>query len=163
VGGVTLSVGYGYTNGNLATVTLPSGQIVTYGYNSNNQVTSVTVGSTTVLSSVTYDPFGPVTGWTWGNSSTSSRTYDQDGRITALPSNPPYPFGSADASRITSYDNTSDSNWLWSYGYDDLDRLTSATRTAESFAWTYDANGNRLTQASGSTDTYTIASTSNRL
>ena len=163
VGGVTLSAGYGYTSGNLVTLTLPSGQVITYGYNSNNQLTSVTVGSTTVLSSVSYDPFGPVTGWTWGNSSTSSRTYDADGRITALTSKHPYTFGYDDASRITSYTNTSDAAWAWSYGYDALDRLTSASRPTESFTWTYDANGNRLSQASGGTDTYTISGTSNRL
>jgi RHS repeat-associated protein len=38
------------------------------------------------LSSVTYQPFGPVTGWTWGNSTSMQRTYDTDGQLTALSS-----------------------------------------------------------------------------
>ena len=61
VGSVTKSVGYGYTNGDLTTLVTPSGQTITYGY-TNHQITSVKVGSTTLLSGVTYDPFGPATG-----------------------------------------------------------------------------------------------------
>jgi YD repeat-containing protein len=41
VGTVTRTVGYGYTNGNLTSMTTPSGQSVVYGYNSNHQITSV--------------------------------------------------------------------------------------------------------------------------
>ena len=33
------------------------------------------------------------------------------------------------------------------YGYDNLDRLNSATSTAVTQGWTYDANGNRLTES----------------
>ena len=73
---VTRSIGYGYNAaGQLASLVMPSGQTITYGYNTNNQVTSVTLlGSpnVTIVSNVTYDPFGPVTGWTWGNGTTSS-------------------------------------------------------------------------------------------
>lgn len=78
VGSVTKSVGYGYTNGDLTTLVTPSGQTITYGY-TNHQITSVKVGSTTLLSGVTYDPFGPATGWTWGNSTASTRSFDLDG------------------------------------------------------------------------------------
>src|SRR5262249_17811568 len=83
VGSVTLSTGYGYTNGNLTSITTPSGQSVVYAYNTNHQVTGITVNGTTVLSSVTYDALsGPVTGWTWGNGSTSIRIYNTDGNLT---------------------------------------------------------------------------------
>jgi len=44
----------------------PSGQAVAYGYNANHQVTSVSVNGTTVLNSVTYEPLGSLSGWTWG-------------------------------------------------------------------------------------------------
>jgi YD repeat-containing protein len=71
-------VGYAYTNGDLTALVTPSGQTITYGY-TNHRITSITVGSTTLLSGVTYDPFGPVTGWTWGNGTTVSRSYDEDG------------------------------------------------------------------------------------
>jgi YD repeat-containing protein len=64
VGTVIRSVGYDYTNGNLTSLTTPSGQVVTYGYNGNHQVTSVAVNGTTVLNGATYEPLGPVSGWT---------------------------------------------------------------------------------------------------
>ncbi len=59
---------------------------VVYGYNSNHQVTSITIKGTTLLSSVLYDPFGPVRGWTCGNATLAVRTYDQDGKITQVDS-----------------------------------------------------------------------------
>ena len=65
-GTVNESVGYGYTNADLTALVTPSGQSVTYGYNSNHQITSVAVNGTSVISAVTYEPFGGVNGWTWG-------------------------------------------------------------------------------------------------
>jgi hypothetical protein len=78
VAAVTKSVGYSYTNGDMTSLVTPSGQTVTYTY-TNHRVTSISVGSTSLLSTVTYDPFGPATGWTWGNGSTVTRAFDQDG------------------------------------------------------------------------------------
>ena len=66
LGAVKLAVGYGYTNGDQTTLVTPSNQSVTYGYNSNHQITSIAVNGTTVLSSVTYEPFGGVNDWKWG-------------------------------------------------------------------------------------------------
>jgi YD repeat-containing protein len=65
-----------YSNGNLTSVVTPSGQAVSYGY-SNRRISSVTLnGSTTILSGVIHDPFGPIAGWTWGNSTLAARAYD---------------------------------------------------------------------------------------
>ena len=41
------------------------------------------------------------------------------------------------------------------YDYDSVDRLISATGPWGNLAWTYDANGNRLSQTNGKTTTYT--------
>ena len=49
------------------------------------------------------------------------------------------------------------------YGYDLLDRLTSATTSAITDGWTYDANGNRLTQTGTTAITFTESTTSNQL
>jgi len=50
------------------------------------------------------------------------------------------------------------------YGYDALDRLTSATLAATVYGYGYDAVGNRLTRsAGGNTDTYAYGTTSNRV
>lgn len=168
VGSTTLAIGYGYDSaGRLGTVTLPSGNVVTYGYNSNGQVTSVTLnGSTTILSGITYDPFGPITGWTWGNGTTTSRGFDTDGKITQVDnangaSLRNYSYD--DAFRITGISDAGNSALSWSYGYDLLDRLTSATSSSVTQGWTYDANGNRLTETGTTPGTFFNSTTSNRL
>jgi RHS repeat-associated protein len=168
VGGVTLAMGYGYdAAGRLGNVQLPSGNTITFGYNANGQVSSVSLnGSTTILSGITYDPFGPITGWTWGNGTTASRGFDTDGKITQIDnangaSLKNYAYD--DAFRITSITDALDPTFSWAYGYDSLDRLNSASRTGFTQGWTYDANGNRLTETGSNPSTYTNSSTSNRL
>ncbi|MBS0398041.1 MAG: RHS repeat protein, partial [Proteobacteria bacterium] len=169
VGTVTKSIGYGYSNGNPVTMSLPSGQLVTYQYNANHQVTGITLGTgtpVTLLSNITYEPFGPVKSWTWGNSTTMSRTYDADGRVTSMASGGVLslnPIVYDEASRITGITDTKTSTNSWSYGYDAMDRLSSASKSGTSYGWTYDANGNRKTQTGTSATTYTISTTSNRL
>jgi YD repeat-containing protein len=49
------------------------------------------------------------------------------------------------------------------YGYDSLDRLTSAATPTTPYAYTYDAVGNRTSKTAGSTELYTYSSTSNRI
>jgi YD repeat-containing protein len=73
VGAQTVTLGYAYTNGNLTTLTTPAGRTVVYGYNSNHQIVSVSLNGTQILGSVTYEPFGAVNGWTWGNGTSTSR------------------------------------------------------------------------------------------
>jgi RHS repeat-associated protein len=163
VGSMTMSVGYGYVNGNLVTLTLPSGQLVTYGYNSNNQIISVQVGSTVVLSAAVYKPFGPISGWTWGNGTTTSRSFDADGKLADFNSAGLKTYSYDDAFRITGITDAETAANSWTYGYDLLDRLTSASKNGMALGWTYDANGNRLTQTGALPSTYTISGTSNRI
>ncbi len=79
------NVGYMYANGDLATMTTPSGQIVAYTY-TNHRVTNITINGTPLLSQVSYTPFGAVSGWQWASGLTTTRTYDTDGRIQAIAS-----------------------------------------------------------------------------
>ena len=67
------------------------------------------------------------------------------------------------ASRIATLSNASNGTLSWTYGYDLLDRLTSAVQTNFSYGFTYDANGNRLTQTGTYPWTLIPSSTSNRL
>jgi RHS repeat-associated protein len=162
VGTVTRAASYAYTNGELTSFTTPSGQVITYGY-TNNRVTSIAVNGTTVLSNVLYEPFGPPRQWSWGNGTLAVRTSDQDGKITQIDSAGLKTYAYDDAFRIASVTDALDSSLNWGYGYDLLDRLTSATRTGSTFGYSYDANGNRTTQTGTSTSTYTVAANSNRL
>jgi RHS repeat-associated protein len=163
VGAVTKSVGYGYTNDDQTSTLTPSGQTITYGY-TNHRITSITVNTTTLLSGVTYDPFGPPTGWTWGNGTSVSRTFDTDGRqsqiVTAGVTNA---YTVDNASRITGISDSGLSSDTWTFGYDLLDRVTSGHSSAKTRGYTYDANGNRLTTTGTSASTETVASNSNRL
>jgi RHS repeat-associated protein len=165
VGSFNKSVGYGYTNADLTALVTPSGQSVTYAYNSNHQVTSITVNGTTVLSAVTYEPFGGVNGWTWGNgTSTVSRTFNGDGLISQIvTASVTLGYAFDNANRITGISDSSNSALTWTYGYDPLDRLTSATTSAITDGWTYDANGNRLTQTGTTAITFSVSSTNNQL
>jgi RHS repeat-associated protein len=163
IGNVIRSIGYGYSNGQLSTITLPSGQLVTYEYNSNKQVTGVRVGSTIVLSNALYEPFGPVSGWTWGNGTVMSRTYDQDGKLSQFDSAGLKTYTYDDAFRITGIADADNAANDWSYGYNSLDHLTTASKTGTTIGWTYDANGNRLTQTGSSASTYTVSNNSNKI
>jgi RHS repeat-associated protein len=147
----TFTVGYSYSSGRQTGITYPSGRAITYGFNSQGQVTSVTVdGTTTILSSGEYFPFGGVKKWTWGNGQVNERTFDQDGRVKTLtlgPSTGTY----ADLSQV--------------FGYDGLNRLTTANLAAgQTQGFTYDANSNRLSATvNASTTTYTYPTTSHKL
>jgi YD repeat-containing protein len=162
--GVTKTLGYAHDSaGRLQTLTLPSGNTIGYGY-TDGKITSLTLnGSTTILSNVLYQPFGPTSGWTWGNSTLAVREYDTDGKVTDIDSAGLKTYSYDDAFRITGVIDAADSSLSQSYGYDLLDRLTSATGTSLNQGWTYDANGNRLSQTGSAASTYTVSSTSNRL
>ncbi|MHB8723517.1 MAG: RHS repeat-associated core domain-containing protein [Steroidobacteraceae bacterium] len=163
VAGVTKSVGYGYTNGDMTSLVTPSGQTVTYAY-TNHRVTSILVGSTSLLSAVTYDPFGPATGWSWGNGSTVTRAFDQDGNphqiVTAAVTNA---YTVDNASRITGLSDSGLSSNSFTFGYDLLDRVTSGTSTGKTRGYTYDTNSNRLTTTGTTASTETVSTTNNRL
>jgi RHS repeat-associated protein len=163
IGTVTQSVGYAYTNGDLVSLITPSGQTVTYGY-TNHRITSVSVNGTTLLSGVTYDPFGPANAWTWGNATTVSRAFDQDGnpsQITTAGATNGYTVDNA--SRITAISDSGLASNSWTFGYDPLDRVNSGTSSAITEGYSYDANSNRLTTTGAVPSTETIAVSSNQL
>jgi RHS repeat-associated protein len=162
VGSVTKSVGYGYTNGDLTTLVTPSGQTVAYGY-TNHRISSIAVNATTYLSNVTYEPLGPVNGWTWGDGSTTVRTFTTDGLLSQISPGEVIHFGYDNALRTTAASDTYGAGYAWSLGYDLLDRITSASKTGTTDGWTYDGNGNRLTQTGTLAVTLTPAATSNQL
>jgi len=162
MGSIAKTVSYAYNSaGQLTSLTTPSGEIITYGY-TNNQVTSIAINGTPLLSNVLYAPFGPTSGWTWGNGTYEVRTYDQDGKITQVDGAGLRTYVYDDAFRVTSLTDTVNNANSWNYGYDLLDRLTAATGSV-SQTFSFDANGNRLTQGGTASSTFTNATTSNRL
>ncbi|MDY6945409.1 MAG: RHS repeat-associated core domain-containing protein [Pseudomonadota bacterium] len=162
VGSVSKTTSYAYASGLRQSMTTPSGQVITYSY-TNGKITSISVNGTVLVSNILYDPFGPVRQWTWSNGSLSVRTFDQDGKIAQLDSAGLKTYSYDDAFRITGITDTTNSALSWTYGYDDLDRLTVASKTGATLGYTYDANGNRLTQTGAGASTFAVAANSNRL
>lgn len=166
-GAVTLKAQYAYdSGGHLKSFTYPSGAVAQYSF-TNDQLTQISVNGTPILSGITYEPFGPANGWSWGTGASVTRTFDKDGRIES------YPLGSRTrtltydrAHRITGYTDTNGSNA--SYLYDDAGRLTQANVNRVSEVYGYDLNGNRTSARTfGGTApvnaTYGYASGSNHL
>lgn len=147
MGSVVTTVGYSYdAAGRLENMTYPSGNVVTYSY-ADGKISSLTLnGTTTILSQVLYQPFGPTRGWTWGNMTLAVREHDADGKVVAVDSAGAKTYAYDDAQRITMISDLDDPDLSQTYGYDAVDRLTSATGTSINQGWTYDANGNRLSQ-----------------
>ena len=161
IGSVNQTASYTYTNGDLTAITTPSGQTITYGYNTNHQVTSVSINGTTLLNAATYEPLGAVNGWTWGNSSTEVRAFNTDGNLYQVNAIEAHTYSYDNALRISGIANNSNSSLSWTYGYDALDHVTSAVQSGTSRGWTYDADGNLATYSGGGT--YTVSTTSNQM
>jgi RHS repeat-associated protein len=88
---------------------------------------------------------------------------DADGRVANYDSGGLTTLSYDDASRITAItDNLTAAN-SWTYGYDSLDRVTTAAKTGTTLGWSYDANGNRLSQTGSNASTYTVSGSSNRI
>jgi RHS repeat-associated protein len=171
-GGTTLTLGYSYNPaGQLQTLTTPSGQQVGYGY-LNNRVAAITVNGQTLLSGAVTLPFAQAGGWQWGNGLYTLRQYDSDGRPAS------WEFGNGatllartlaydTASRITGISDALQASQNTGYGYDALDRLTSAqlgSPLVTTRQYGYDAVGNRTTATTdGLAATLTSSRTSNQL
>jgi YD repeat-containing protein len=130
----------------------------------NIQAASMTHAGTItpLVSAASYRPDGLPTSRTFGNNLTDIRAYDTQGQLREM-----Y-LGSADT-RLYAYDangNLTGKQTLpevGAYAYDALDRLKKEDRTTQATVttnWTYDANGNRKTQNTGS---YAYLANSNRL
>jgi RHS repeat-associated protein len=163
-GTLVLVTGYSYdAYGRLATLTYPSGKVVQLSYNSNGQVIELDSNGLPLISGIHYQPFGSPKNWTFGNGISTSRGFDQDGRINA------YDLGNRSrqlaydaAGRITSYTDT-DLNHDQSFTYDALGRLTGYTDPATQTAYSYDANGNRTQEIGSLINNYNNDSAGNRL
>ena len=143
---------YVYNNvGQATSLTYPSGAVVGYTYNGNNQVASMNLTingtTTTLLTNVQYEPFGQVKGWTWGNGGTAVRSHDTDGRVSTISTTGLNWTLAYDSGSRVSQINDADSPTLdFTYTYDALDRLTSSATSAQTINYTLDANGNMLTE-----------------
>ena len=174
----SFTVGYtygasGHANGKVVGITYPSGNHVAIEYGEGGRASGMSLlkaGATTpvmLVSEIRYHPSGAVQSWTWGNSTAAVpnhyfREFDSQGRITRLP------FGNIlnggyvrtitydAAGRVTKTEHMGSglqgdlaASLNQSYGYDDLDRLTSFNGNGTTARYQYDVSGNRIQLAYG--------------
>jgi RHS repeat-associated protein len=173
----------------LTAITYPSGSRVNYSYDNKGSISAITVNAVnangsgvsgtaqTLLSGIGYNADARVSGWNWSDSTARSIGYDGNGLVASYSLGNPQGTGSAAgvtrtltrdaAGRITGYTHTNGSGAVTaldqSFGYDNLDRLTTRTQGSSTTQYSYDATGNRTAKTiGGTTYTNTVASTSNR-
>ncbi len=168
--------GYAYTSARrLKYLQYPSGFELEYGFDADGRVNTIgyvqqpgPYGSytdstlTSLITGVTYQPFGPVAGYTYAlNGQSVARTYDANYRLTDLVGTGLSLHFLLDAKgRIQAEGNAAGANPAnETYLYDPLDHLRSLTNgsgTVEQ-SFTYNATGDRTskTLAGQATETYT--------
>ena len=120
------------SNGRLDSLTYPSAKVVGYTYDAQGRIASIVVNGITLVSSISYQPFGPTKSWLWSGGPLQTRAFDLDGRQTSYPYTgagtvnglrPPsltYDLGN----RIKNLSGTVTK----AYGYDKLDRRLTMQR-----------------------------------
>lgn len=176
--GQTFTLRYSYTrSGQLSRLTYPDGSEADYVRDAQGRVTEVGVTSPggsreVLLSGASYAPFGPATGWTYGNGRALVRSHDLDYRPESIFDGAPGgldlgysydPVGNLSALRTADLAEPPRAR----FEYDALNRLTAfkdgaAGATIEGYA--YDATGNRtgFTNAGGP-QSYTYPADSHHL
>lgn len=170
-------VGYTYNAANrLVAMTYPSGAIVTYQRDAGGRITGVmakttpTQLQTTIISAVSYLPFGPATQFTFGNGRTLDKTYDAnygiagitDGAVNGV--NLDYTLDTAGNVTGLGERLAGGTTATRTLEYDSLDRLSAlkdGVTTLQGFG--YDATGNRTSMTTTGTKTYSYPATSHRL
>ena len=169
-GTVNLTTTYTYDPANrIASITYPSGTIVRYIRDTMGRITTVSAqpnggSSTTLVSSVTYEPFGPDKGFRCCNAGQETRGFDQDYRLTNVTDVGGIRRGEArvlenltytyyPTNNVQTITDAVTSGNSQSFSYDSLERLSQAAGSYGSFGFTYDGDGNQLTQTLGATTT----------
>ncbi len=177
VNGVATTVRYSYTSGGrLAALTYPDGTVADYLRDNLGRINEVGVtrpgqARQVVVTNVTYAPFGPATGWTYGNGRTLQRPVDQDYRTIAVhdpaPGGLSVGYGYDAVGGITELTNGDGTEVLAQYSYDALGRLTQTKDGATGTpieTYEYDATGNRTAvTTSAGTQIYTYPGNSHHL
>ncbi|MDO9462109.1 MAG: hypothetical protein Q7N95_18570, partial [Alphaproteobacteria bacterium] len=157
---------------NLVTLTYPSGRIVHYMRDALGRITSVSTQTNAggamvvVASGITYAPFGPLTGLTFGNGVVLSQTYDLDYRLTGIAATgvQNLGYGYDSAGNITAISDAITPARHQTFAHDDLNRLTAASGVYGAYGYAYDLSGNRIAHSRpGVNESYTNALGSNRL
>ena len=147
LGTVTATIGYGYnaSTGELASMTYPSGRVVSFTHNAAGQITGIQVDGVPLASSIEYLPFGPVKRATLGTLSLG-RSYDRRYQVSRIQAGPlDYTYTRDKAGQVLAVTNlpspTTAAITETAAIEGDSNRITGLTgATAKSYS--YDATGN---------------------
>ncbi|WP_457336924.1 RHS repeat domain-containing protein [Rhizobacter sp. P5_C2] len=176
---VVHTVGYGYTRGKLASLTYPSGGVLSIGY-TQGQATSLSfaadagAAAVPLLGEIRWEPFGSaVRSWAWQMQAgplPHERWRDLSGRVVRQRLGSLLRDITYDAAdRVAGYthwlpDGTPQPALDQQFGYDGNGRLTSVLTANASWALSYDVSGNRSAfSLNGSASSYSTETASNRL
>ncbi len=188
IGTQSYSVGYGYdATGRLASMTYPSGRLVSYLRDTHGRITSVTsrpsatAADIFIASSISWPslsevaPSGP-RAITFGNGTVQTFTRDQDQRLTALSvtagATPllSWSLGYPDLLNLGAISDLQTAAHSQTFAYDAAGRMTEATGSWGRSTYQYNAAGHRTAESLFTaanalqwTDTYTLASGRNHL
>ncbi len=167
IGTAAYSTGYGYdANGNRNRITYPSGRIVNYTFDYADRPYSAASGSTSIVNSASYLPFGPVREIAFGNGTTQTMAYDSRYQISQNRLNGPsgtladYTYGHDSAGNISRIHDATDASYNRDFQYDDLHRLVGANTGSSlwgSGTYDYDAMGNIRSLSLGTARTATFS------
>ena len=162
IGGNTYVIGYVYNaDGTLASMTYPSGRVINQSHDGIGRLTGVGMGGTSLLNVTSYNPAGEALGLTYGNQISATYSFNNQleigsilyGNSSSALLNLTYNYGGAqDNGQIQGVTDNLTSSRSTTYIYDELGRLkTAQTNDLTSpntwkLKFTYDRNGNRLTQ-----------------
>lgn len=169
IAGNQYTVAYAYDNaGRLASLTYPSGRIISYTRDAVGRINGITSTTNTesvaLVSQVSYQPSGAVQSFINLGGQPRNRTFDLEGHMTG------FPLGQK--SMTLTYDSAGNlirladtaGGSVNQYGYDSANRLTSAITPSQAYTYTYDVNGNRISSTNGAVQTsVTIDAGSNRV
>ncbi|RSZ24869.1 RHS repeat protein [Acinetobacter bereziniae] len=153
INGVTYSTYWNYDSlGNLIGESRGNNNKIIYEYDGLNRVRAVKfkTGSTiqTIVSNVTYEPYGGIKSWTYGNGLSRQTSYDLDYRLTNISSqgvqNLIHRYNANNW--MTQINNGLDGNKTISYLYDALGQLNVASSVQYTERWQQDSNHNRISR-----------------
>ncbi|MDB4308914.1 hypothetical protein N9913_01260, partial [Porticoccaceae bacterium] len=180
IGGTAYTSGYTYDlSSNITQIIYSSGRLSSYTRDGQGRVTGITTQENsaapteTVVSNVTYLPFGPIKSYTYGNGIVHNLNYDQDYRIvdnealgtsSTLDLNYSYDANNNIATIVDQSNTLNDQR----FQYDSIDRIEQADGNYGQLDYQYDGTGNRTqkTQTQGAnttTESYSYGATNNRL
>ncbi|HEV2721302.1 MAG TPA: RHS repeat-associated core domain-containing protein, partial [Thermoanaerobaculia bacterium] len=138
-------------NGNRSSIVYPDGRTVTYTFDLANRPNSAAADGIPVVTAASYLPFGPNTQLDFSNGTTKTTTFDSrfrpvENKLTrAAATLADYRYVEDAAGNIVQIHDLADATYNRDFGYDDLNRLTTAnsgTSLWGSSTYNYDAMGN---------------------